>query len=121
VNRDRAEQRHIAEQLLEEGLTRLAIMKAQMLRRPLSNGTLVTDDQFAAACALAPYVHPKLTAMAVRDMTPASRAQIVDSTPSIRALLQAALQAEPQVVEGVVAEESDPFPKTPGGRPRLSE
>jgi hypothetical protein len=95
VNRDRAEQRHIAEQLLEEGLTPLAIMKARMLRRPLSNGTLVTDDQSAAGCALAPYVHPKLTAMAVRDMTrDAGGAQIEDSTPSIRALLQAALGAE---------------------------
>jgi hypothetical protein len=78
------EQRHIAEQLLEEGLTPLAIMKARMLRRPLSNGTLVTDDQFAAACGLAPYVHPKLTAMAVRDMTPGIGVQVQDSTPSIK-------------------------------------
>ena len=92
VNRDRAEQVQIAHELLEEGLTPLAIMTARMLHRPLSNGTLVTDDQFAAACALAPYMHPKLTAMVVRDMTPDIRAaQIEDSTPSIRLLLQQAL------------------------------
>jgi hypothetical protein len=100
ANRDRAEQVQIAHELLEEGLTPLAIMTARMLHRPLSNGTLVTDDQFAAACALAPYVHPKLTAMAVRDMTPASGAQIEDSTPSIRLLLQQALSAaEPKVID----------------------
>ena len=119
MNRDRAEQRHVAEQLLEEGLTPSAIMKARMLRRPLSNGLLVTNDQFAAACALAPYVHPKLTAMAVRDMTPA-RPQIEDSTPSIRLLLQQALTAsEPKVIEAELEEATDSFPKTPGGRPRL--
>ena len=50
MNRDRAEQMQTAHALLEEGLTPLDIMKARMLRRPLSNGTLVTDDQFAAAC-----------------------------------------------------------------------
>jgi hypothetical protein len=83
VNRDRAEQRHIAEQLLEIGLTPLDIMRARMLGRWLSNGTLVTDDQFAAACALAPYLHPKLTAMAVQDMTPAIGAQIEDISPSL--------------------------------------
>jgi hypothetical protein len=56
----------------------------------------VTDDQFAAACALAPYLHPKLSAMAARDMTPgAGAAQIEDSTPSIRLLLQQALGGEP--------------------------
>src|SRR5271168_4876374 len=95
VNRARAEQRRIAEQLLEEGLTPLDIMKARMLRRPLSNGALLTDDQFAAACAMAPYVHPKLTAVAVRDMTPAIGAQIEDSSPSIRLLLQQALGGDP--------------------------
>jgi hypothetical protein len=100
VNRDRAEQRRITERLLEEGLTPLDIMKARMLRPPLSNGMLVTDDQFAAACALAPYVGP--------DRGP---------TPSIRALLQEALGAEPQVDRGV-AEETGLFPKdAAGGRP----
>ena len=77
----------------------------------------MTDDQFAAACALAPYLHPKLTAVAVRDMTGGS-AQIEDSTPSIRLLLQQALGGDPKVVEGV-AEETELFPKDAGGRPRL--
>jgi exoribonuclease II len=35
ANRDRAEQRHIAERLLEEGLTPLDIMTARMLGRRL--------------------------------------------------------------------------------------
>jgi hypothetical protein len=38
-----------------------------MLHRPLSNGVVPTDDQFAAACALAPYLHPKLSASIVKD------------------------------------------------------
>ena len=46
MNRDRAEQVQISLELLEEGLTPLDIMTARMLRRPLSNGTLVTPDQF---------------------------------------------------------------------------
>jgi hypothetical protein len=113
ANRDRAEQVQITRELLEEGLTPLAIMTARMLYRPLSNGTLVTDDQFAAACALAPYLHPKLSAMAVRDMTPgAGAAQIEDSTPSIRLLLQQALGGKPKVVTGA-AEDVEFFPKDP--------
>jgi hypothetical protein len=91
-----------------------------MLGRRLSNGTLVTDDQFAAGCALAPYLHPKLTAMAVQDMTPAIGAQIEDSAPSIRLLLQQALGGDPKVVQGV-AEETELFPKDASGWPRLSE
>jgi hypothetical protein len=34
--------------------------------------TLVDAQQFAAAVALAPYVHPKLNAVMVRDMTDAA-------------------------------------------------
>ena len=117
VSRDRAEQRHIAEQLLEEGLTPLDIMRARMLGRQLSNGTLVTDDQFAAACALAPYLHPKLTAVAVRDMRPDISAQIEDNTPNIRLLLQQALGGEPKVIDANRV--TDEFPKDRDGRPRL--
>ena len=58
--------------LLEEHISPLDIMKAAMLRRPLSNGKLVDAQQFAAAVALAPYVHPKLNAVMVRDMTDAA-------------------------------------------------
>jgi hypothetical protein len=48
--------------------------------------------------------------MAVRDMTPgAGAAQIEDSTPSIRLLLQQALGGEPKVVTGA-AEEAVFFP-----------
>ena len=50
--------------------------------------------------------------------------QIEDSTPSIRLLLQQALSAsaEPQVLDVAAGEDTtDRYPKTPGGRPRLSE
>ena len=83
----------------------------------LSNGTLVTDDQFAAACALAPYLHPKLTAVAVRDIRPDTSAQIEDNTPSIRLLLQQALGGEPKVIDANRV--TDEFPKDRDGRPRL--
>jgi hypothetical protein len=46
--------------------------------------------------------------MAVRDMTPDVGAQIEDSTPIIRALLQQALAAEPRVVD-VAAERRTRF------------
>jgi hypothetical protein len=55
--------------LLEEHISPLDIMKAAMLRLPLSNGELVDAQQFAAAVALAPYVHPKLNAIMVKDVT----------------------------------------------------
>jgi hypothetical protein len=41
-----------------------------------------------------------------------------DSTPSIRALLQEAL-GHPKVVDGLVVEETELFPKDAGGRPQL--
>ena len=77
----------------------------------------MTDDQFAAACALAPYLHPKLTAVAVRDMRPDTSAQIEDNTPSIRLLLQQALGGEPKVIDANRV--TDEFPKDRDGRPRL--
>jgi hypothetical protein len=71
-NRNRAVQISVALEMVEEGLTPLDVMRARMSLRPLSNGLLPTDDQFAAACALAPYTHPKLSAVVVRDVSDAT-------------------------------------------------
>jgi hypothetical protein len=40
----------------------LDVMLCRMKHEPLPNGSLVTDDQFAAAVAAAPYLHAKLSA-----------------------------------------------------------
>ena len=57
----------VALEMVSEGVTPLDVMRARMIHRPLSNGVVPTDDQFAAACALAPYLHPKLSASIVKD------------------------------------------------------
>ena len=69
-NRNRAAQIHVALEMVEEGVTPLDIMRARMLLRPLNNGVVPTDDQFAAACALAPYLHPKLSASIIKELPP---------------------------------------------------
>src|SRR5438270_12596530 len=48
----------------------LDVMLARMRCEPLANGDFVTDEQFEAACAAAPYIHPKLSAVAVKDDRP---------------------------------------------------
>jgi hypothetical protein len=69
IHREQAE-RGVA--LLAANISPLDIMMAAMLYRPLPNGELVSPEQFDRAVALAPYVHPKLNAVAVRDMTDAA-------------------------------------------------
>jgi hypothetical protein len=44
------------------GLLPLDLMMCRMKNEALPNGSLVADDQLAAAIAAAPYVHPKLAA-----------------------------------------------------------
>jgi hypothetical protein len=41
-----------------------------MRDEPLPNGQLPTDEQFQAAVAAAPYVHPRLAAVAVQPVPP---------------------------------------------------
>ncbi len=41
------------------GLLPLDVMLARMHGEPLPNGRMVTDEQFQAAVAAAPYVHPR--------------------------------------------------------------
>jgi hypothetical protein len=60
------------EAALADGIMPLDVMLAKMRRQPL-NGELVSDAMFQAACAAAPYLHPKLSAALVKDVsTPVS-------------------------------------------------
>src|SRR5436305_3954986 len=56
----------------QDGLLPLNVMLARMRGEPLANGDFVTDEQFQAACAAAPYIHPKLSAVAVEDDRPSA-------------------------------------------------
>lgn len=54
--------REHADKLREQGITPLEIMVARM-RGEKINGEDVTDEQFEAAQAAAPYIHPRLSAI----------------------------------------------------------
>jgi hypothetical protein len=56
-------------QALISGEMPLDIMRCRMLDQPW-NGKPVSDQQFFAACQMAPYVHPKLQATITKDITP---------------------------------------------------
>jgi hypothetical protein len=99
IHREQAE-RGVA--LLEEHISPLDIMKAAMLRLPLSNGELVDAQQFAAAVALAPYVHPKLNAVMVRDMT--GSAPPPPPMLSVADIVSMARKPAPPVIEATVTE-----------------
>jgi hypothetical protein len=55
---------------VDTGTMPLDVLLARMRGLPLSNGQMVTDAQFAAAQACAPYLHPRLSAALVKDVTP---------------------------------------------------
>ena len=55
---------------LDSGVTPLDILTARMRDEPLTNGRKVSDEQFAAACAAAPYVHPRLAVQVVKNVDP---------------------------------------------------
>src|SRR5436305_10278549 len=57
---------------MQDGLLPLDVILARMRCEPLANGDFVTNEQFEAACAAAPYIHPKLSAVAVKDDRPSS-------------------------------------------------
>ena len=50
----------------DDGLMPLDIMLARMRDEPLPNGHMVSNEQFEAACAAAPYLHPKLAATTLK-------------------------------------------------------
>lgn len=54
--------RHGVAAAVQQGLLPLDVMLARMRDEALPNGMKPTDEQFAAAVAAAPYLHPRLTA-----------------------------------------------------------
>ena len=50
------------------GLMPLDVMFARMRDEPMTNGRKPTDEQFQAAVAAAPFVHPRLAAVAVKAL-----------------------------------------------------
>jgi hypothetical protein len=98
-------------QALISGEMPLDIMRCRMLDQPW-NGKPVSDQQFFAACQMAPYVHPKLAATITKDITP------LPSTPgaiddAIAALLkkgQAVIDVEidgGRIIEGTIGPDDD--------------
>jgi hypothetical protein len=57
---------------LEAGLMPLDVIMAVMRAEPLSNGLVPTERQFSAAIAAAPFLHAKLSAVVMKDVTDAS-------------------------------------------------
>lgn len=105
-----------------DGLLPLDVMLARMWDKPLLAGRKVTDEQFQAAVAAAPYMHARLSAVAVRDMTPPDPV-LVQRQDEARAQLVASLEAlarpEPLTIEQ--ATEADCIAhNTDARRPSLS-
>ena len=65
---------HGVEAAIETGLLPLDVMLARMRDEPLPNGQRPTDSQFEAACAAAPYIHPRLAAATLKAMVAPSAA-----------------------------------------------
>lgn len=85
------------------GLMPLDILLARMRDEPLPNGQKPTDAQVAAAVAAAPFLHPKLAAVAVREVTP-PRQQVdlsrlsLDEKKLILNMLNRVLIAQPSII-----------------------
>ena len=89
---------------MQDGLLPLDVILARMRGEPMANGDFVTDEQFEAACAAAPYIHPKLSAVAVKDDRP-SAAQLdlsrltLDELQLLNRFVRKMIQP-PQILEG---------------------
>jgi hypothetical protein len=70
--------RRAVHMVLDTGITPLDVLCARMRDEVLPNGRKVSDEQFAAAVAAAPYIHPKLAATVTKDIsaTPTSPSAI---------------------------------------------
>ena len=80
------------------GLLPLEVMLYKMRGIALPDGTLVTSDMMDAAIAAAPYVHPKLQAIAIRPGDAALTQEERDRQQTTRSILLAelALLARPE-------------------------
>lgn len=52
---------------LNDGLMPMDVLLARIRNQPLPDGKFATADQFAAAVAAAPYLHPRLSMVASKD------------------------------------------------------
>jgi hypothetical protein len=62
--------RSLMRQVLDSSVTPLDVLCCRMRDEPLPNGRKVSDEQFAAAVAAAPYVHARLSAQIVKNLDP---------------------------------------------------
>ena len=83
---------------LHAGLLPLEVMLYKMRGVALPDGTLVSEDMMNAAIAAAPYVHPKLQAIAIRPGDAALTQEERDRQQTTRSILLAelALLARPE-------------------------
>jgi hypothetical protein len=60
---------HGVSSALASGVMPLDIILSRKRRHPLPDGTLPTDDQYFAAIAAVPFLHAKLSAVVMKDVT----------------------------------------------------
>jgi hypothetical protein len=99
----------------QSGVMPLDVILARMRDETLPNGRKPSDEQFQAAIAAAPYLHPKLAAIAVDNVRPPDPV-LTEQQEEARRLLFAHLEAmavpEPLELEGTVespSRTSDPY------------
>ena len=94
---------HGVQAALDGGLLPLDILLARMRDEPLPSGERATDEQVQAAIAAAPYVHPRLNAIAVQPAPPPQkRLDLSMATPEELAVLlsltkRGAIKPAPQI------------------------
>jgi hypothetical protein len=90
---------------LESGVMPLDVILARMRRHPLPNGELPTDDQYFAAIAACPYLHPRLSAAIIKDVTDA--APPPPPMLSVADIIAMARKPEPAVIEATATETTE--------------
>lgn len=87
---------------LDGGLLPLDVMVARLRDTALPSGRKPTQSQFEAAVAAAPYVHPRLSAIAYQKVPPAARFDVSQLTQEERVMLLGMLRRG--LVKGADAE-----------------
>ncbi len=77
---------------LKFGILPLEVMLSRMTGVPMANGQTPTDPQVAVAIAAAPYIHPRLSAIAYQETKPRSKVDTSRLTPEQRRVILAALR-----------------------------
>lgn len=80
----------------------LDVMLARMRDEALPNGAKVTDQQFEAAVAAAPYLHQKLTATTISGgltVSPAEQLAVAEARRRLVADLDALARPEPLTID----------------------